>query len=335
MPNFHDRLYLEADDIVQDQIARYGQGNLLDAMRTVTAPAILDLVAKGRRNAAARALTRLDGAKVWRNAGKVLGTHALAKKVAGFFLDAGFTTKARMLWKLIVLDRYKGYYVGAKQIGRYERHYKGKRMPKNVVEFLAACHELQVDGRAAFFEGVKEYTRLCDRYRWSRDSQRVAAMSAAVESGRFPSPRRGSSANKTRKMNPKWFKELLAAARRDAASDEWMFDQLVESLEGISITAIEVFKRMYLAEAAKRLTALKDGVGRDLAPDDAEDVATSLIALGEKPATKVAAVRKALKANRAACGGPAFAFDSPDVAYLNLTPHPAILYLRINKDLAD
>jgi hypothetical protein len=255
--------------------------------------------------------------------------------VAGRFLDEGFTAKARMLWKSIVAERYKSHLCGGLQIQRYERHYEGKRMPKDVVEFLDACRELHDDGRACFFEGVQEYTRLCDRHRWPWESDRVSALAAAIETGRFTKRRRAPSAQKMRKMNPQWFRRLLAAARRDARSDEWMCDRLADSLEDISITAIERFKRLYLAEALKRVPALKKGIGQDLPPDDAEDVATSLIALGEKAPTTAAAVRKALKANRAARGGPAFAFDAPDLAFDNLVDYPDCLFNRVKKDLVD
>jgi hypothetical protein len=332
-PDFYDRLYEKAEAIVQDEIARHGQGSLFNAMWTVTAPAILDLVANGRKNAAARWIARLDGATGWRTVGKVLGTQALTNKVAGLFLDDGLTAKARMLWKAIVVARRSQYWAGAKQIELHERHYKGRRSPpKDVVKFLEQCHELTDDVKAAFFAGVKEYSKLCDQYRWPREAERVAMLAAEVEQGRYSRTRSGPL---TKKMTPQWYRELLAAARQDAGSDEWMCDRLADLLEGVSIAAIVTFKRTFLSEANTRLSALNQGAGRDLPPDEAEDVATSLTALLGKAAADAKMVRKARKTNRADCGGPAFAFEAPDLAFRNLVMHNEVLFSRMNKDFGD
>jgi hypothetical protein len=332
MASLNFRLFAEAQAIVDKEIAKRGQGSLIDAMRTVTAPAILDLITSRHRNAAARWVVRLDGAKVWRNAGKVQGTQALARMLAEDFLDEDYPAKARMLWKAIVIARYSSYFAGANQIKSTENAYRGKRsLPADVVEFLDQCRELTEDVKAAFFAGVQEFATLCRQFRWKQEEDRIAALTADIEAGRRS---RAPGGDSKRKMSPQWFRELLAAARGKRRVSEFQCDALADLLTACSVTAIVAFKRSYLLQASAILSKI-ERIAPDSSPDERSDVATATIALGVDCGDDAKAIRKMLELNRAGRGASAAAFESPDMAFRLLDNRNEALFVRIKKDLGE
>jgi hypothetical protein len=278
-------------------------------------------------------VVRLDGAKVWRNAGKLQGTQALARKLAGDFLDEGYTAKARMLWKALVVARYSSYFAGANQIKSTENAYRRKRsLPVDVVEFLDQCRDLTEDVKAAFCAGIEEYSKLCQRFHWPQEEERVAALAADVDAGRRS---RVPSGDAKRRMSPQWFRELLATARGKGRPNEFVCDALADLLAACSVTAIVAFKRSFLSQASAILSKIERSTDDGSSPDEMSDLATALVAIGEPAGDDPKTLRKALEWNRTARAAPAWTFESPDLAFRLLDNRNEPLFVRIKKDIGE